>query len=525
LSKLKLSDIRRPHRELYPQTFEIAISNAGSDQVSEVTIAFRRVSDGQCSTDLDEYDGFKKFSVNLLPGDSTTVTGAFSAQAASFCIVKALGPPVGLAACLNSNVTADVAIAACTNAIRSGEINGAGLIAAYFKRGVRYDDREDLDRAIADYSEAIRLNPKLDYAFFRRCWAYSKKNEDDRAIADCSKSIVLNALFEGAFWMRGYSRARKGDNDEAISDFTSAIKLNVRNSSSFHNRAILYMKKGDFDRAIADYTEALKLKPTLADSEKASLTNALRRRGQRYDDKGDHDRAITDYSEAIRLSSNPNPSLLTRRGYSYHSKGENDRAIADYDEAIRIDPKYVYAYLDRGVASFAKGQNDRAIVDYTEAIRIDPQSALSYRNRGVAHHYAGAHAKAQADLEAAAKIKPNDAYIASWLEILAYPANSSGFLAQTVSQLDMSAWPGPIARFLLGETTQQTLFALAKASDPQKNRNQQCEANFFVGQFELQKGAKDEARRLLQLAERDCPRNFLEAHAARADLRALDSKR
>jgi Trypsin-like peptidase domain len=175
LSRLKLSDIRRPFPGPYPQTFEIAISNAGSDPVSELTIAFRRASGGQCSTDLNEYDGFKRFSVNLLPGDSTTVTGAFSSQAASFCIVKALGPPVGLAACLNSNVPADVAIAACSSAIRSGEIEGTALIAAYFKRGIRYDDKEYLDRAIADYSEAIRLNPKLDYAFFRRCWAYSKK--------------------------------------------------------------------------------------------------------------------------------------------------------------------------------------------------------------------------------------------------------------------------------------------------------------------------------------------------------------
>ncbi|MGJ5076366.1 tetratricopeptide repeat protein [Bradyrhizobium oligotrophicum] len=525
LSKLKFSDIRRPYPTLHPQTFEIAISNAGSDPVSEVTIAFRRVPGGQCSTDLNDYDGFKRFSVTLLPGDSTRVTGAFSAQAGSFCIVKALGPPVGLAACLNSNVTPDVGIAACSSAIRSGDIDAAGLVSAYIKRGNRYDDKEDLDHAIADYSEAIRLNPKLDYTLFRRCWAYSKKNQDDRAIADCSKSIALNPRFEGAYWIRAYSGARKGDDDQAISDFTSAIKLNGTNSSSFQNRAALYMKKGDFDLAIADYTAALKLNPSVADSIQASLAGAFRRRGQRYDEKGEHDRAVVDYSEAIRHSSNPSPSLLTRRGYSYQSKGEYDSAIGDYDEAIRMDPEYVSAYVDRGFAFFSKGQNDRAIVDYTEAIRIHPDSVSSYRNRGLAYHYAGAHAKAEADLEAAAKIKPNDPYIASWRELLSYQANSPSALIQTASQLDIAAWPGPIVKFLLGQITQQALFASTKDPDLQKTRKQQCEANFFVGHFELQRGSRDEAKRFLQVAARDCPRQFLEAAAATADLRALDSKR
>jgi lipoprotein NlpI len=157
--------------------------------------------------------------------------------------------------------------------------------------------------------------------------------------------------------------------------------------------------------------------------------------------------------------------------------------------------------------------------------QIDSRSALGYRNRGIAYYYAGDHAKAEADLETAAKIKPNDAYIASWREILSYQTKSPSVLVQTESQLDMAVWPGPIVRFLLGETNQKTLFASAKDSDSQKTRKQQCDATFFAGQFELHKGSKDEARRLFQLAVRDCPRQFLEVGAATADLMALDGKR
>jgi tetratricopeptide (TPR) repeat protein len=38
------------------------------------------------------------------------------------------------------------------------------------------------------------------------------------------------------------------------------------------------------------------------------------------------------------------------RGNAYKDKGEVDRAIADYDQALRLDPKYVKAYINRGVA-------------------------------------------------------------------------------------------------------------------------------------------------------------------------------
>jgi tetratricopeptide (TPR) repeat protein len=49
-----------------------------------------------------------------------------------------------------------------------------------------------------------------------------------------------------------------------------------------------------------------------------------------------------------------------------------DRAIADYTEALRLDPKYTFAYYNRGDAYRYNGDLDRAIADYTEALRLVP---------------------------------------------------------------------------------------------------------------------------------------------------------
>ena len=80
----------------------------------------------------------------------------------------------------------DVAIAACTRAIATGRYAGHDLAKLHYDRAVEYANKGDYDRAIADFSAAIRLDPKYDPAFNNRGAAYLAKGENDRAFADFS---------------------------------------------------------------------------------------------------------------------------------------------------------------------------------------------------------------------------------------------------------------------------------------------------------------------------------------------------
>jgi lipoprotein NlpI len=53
----------------------------------------------------------------------------------------------------------DVAIAACSRAITSGKFRDEGLAAIYVSRGLEYKNTRGLDRAIADFDQAIGLDP------------------------------------------------------------------------------------------------------------------------------------------------------------------------------------------------------------------------------------------------------------------------------------------------------------------------------------------------------------------------------
>ena len=54
----------------------------------------------------------------------------------------------------------DRVIAACTRFLNDRGESQGNRAGAYNDRGIAWHDKGDLDRAIADYNEAIRLNPK-----------------------------------------------------------------------------------------------------------------------------------------------------------------------------------------------------------------------------------------------------------------------------------------------------------------------------------------------------------------------------
>ena len=120
------------------------------------------------------------------------------------------------------------------------------------------------DRAIADFNEAIQLDPKSAHAFRNRGVAYAKQRRQDRAIADFNEAIRLDPKSALAFRNRGVVYAYKGDYDRAIADFNEAIRLDPKSAPAFRNRGVAYAYKGDNDRAIADFNEAIRLDPNNA---------------------------------------------------------------------------------------------------------------------------------------------------------------------------------------------------------------------------------------------------------------------
>ncbi|MBI4824198.1 MAG: tetratricopeptide repeat protein [Nitrospirae bacterium] len=96
---------------------------------------------------------------------------------------------------------------------------------------------------------------------------------------------------------------------------------------------------------------------------------------------GDLDTAIESYSMAIKLQ----PEFISayyNRGIAYYNKKLYDEAIKDFDKVIELNPENANAYIGRGNIYFIKADYNRAIPDYTKATGLDPSNVTAYNNLG-----------------------------------------------------------------------------------------------------------------------------------------------
>ena len=86
-------------------------------------------------------------------------------------------------------------ISGCTRIIEDRARGTADRRQAFLERGMAYARRGEFDRAIGDFTEAIRLDPGNAAAFYNRSLAYRAKGEHDRARADCSAASGLSSEY------------------------------------------------------------------------------------------------------------------------------------------------------------------------------------------------------------------------------------------------------------------------------------------------------------------------------------------
>ena len=180
-------------------------------------------------------------------------------------------------------------------------------------------------------------------------------------------------------------------------------------------------------------------------------------------------------------------------------------AMADFDLALRLDPSYEPALNNRCVARFGRGELELAIDDCTKAIAQDSKDFNAYFNRGKAFFSSGVPRAAMADFARANELNPKDGFAALWQEIACWRQNVPGRLGEAAEQAGLAAWPAPLIRLFLGQAGKEAVLAAVEAeTDPPRKRKAMCEAKFFLSQFALKRGEKDEAVHLLRLGAKEC---------------------
>jgi tetratricopeptide (TPR) repeat protein len=79
-------------------------------------------------------------------------------------------------------------------------------------------------------------------------------------------------------------------------------------------------------------------------------------------------------------------------------------AAEEYSRVLAINPRYLDAYVNRGVIYARLGKFGLAIEDFSRAISIDPRATAAYYNRALAYGETGEMERARKDMESARRL-------------------------------------------------------------------------------------------------------------------------
>jgi tetratricopeptide (TPR) repeat protein len=263
-----------------------------------------------------------------------------------------------------------------------------------------------LDKALADFSQAIELDPKDSQNFNNRGMVYVDLGQPDKALADFSRATELNPKNAGAWNGRGLAYERLGQLQEAIADFSRAIQLDPMLAKPWHYRGRAYHNLGRPDKALIDLSKAIALD--------AKDATAWSDRGAIYNDLGQPRNALADCSRAIGLDQKE-AKAWNNRGVAYARLGQWDKAVADFSTAIALDAKWAAARINRGDAYKMSAQPDKAVADYSKAIDLmmpnDRYLVHVYLARAESQGRFARFEQARTDLQTALKLAPTSAAV------------------------------------------------------------------------------------------------------------------
>jgi len=164
---------------------------------------------------------------------------------------------------------------------------------AHHNRGVVLEKLERLEDAVRAFDNAVDngMAPDAEYHHARGTNA-RHRGDHTAAVAEFSAALKLNPRHHAARANRAYARRKIGDFVGARRDYAKALE-DAPTAKLYNARAYCSAKLEKFDAAVADYTEALRIDPTNA--------HALHNRGISYDRLGRDDEAARDFERALEI--------------------------------------------------------------------------------------------------------------------------------------------------------------------------------------------------------------------------------
>jgi tetratricopeptide (TPR) repeat protein len=269
----------------------------------------------------------------------------------------------------------------------------------------------NLDVAVEDLRESIRLNPEEARAYGCLYRAYMDMGRDSEAQEAMNTSIRLA--------LKSYSpEQRKAFADQAAINLLKVARAAVRlNQTSIMAENLSLLKKQtnkgsitwlaigeldlglqNFDAAVEDLSESIRLKPDSADAH-IDIGRAFFML-DKYREAGEA------FKTAIRLEPQDFRGHLLL-GSTFTATEQWEAAVQELEAAVRLNTSDPIAYIELGRAYASVGRHLDEVLAFKTAIKLDPQSVMAHTNLALAYQIAGNHLEAMRSYETVAKLDPS----------------------------------------------------------------------------------------------------------------------
>ena len=136
---------------------------------------------------------------------------------------------------------------------------------AHLARGLQLHQQGAIDLALAEYEQAVALNPQSALAYYDIGVARNQQKRVDEAIAAYRQAVTLDPNMADAHFNLAYALAHdKRELEEALAHFSRAIEINPTFAKAHFERGLIYDALGMTERAQSSYGLAVKLDPAFA---------------------------------------------------------------------------------------------------------------------------------------------------------------------------------------------------------------------------------------------------------------------
>jgi serine/threonine protein kinase/tetratricopeptide (TPR) repeat protein len=286
---------------------------------------------------------------------------------------------------------------------------------------LEYEKPENIDNAITEFQQALKVDPKYAPAYAGLGEAYvvgfthlnKPKDWLSQAQSDCDRALALSPnLAEGHICIADLLKSR-GEYRQAVQHYQRALELDPSNDVGLIGLADGYHQLGNPPAAEGAYKSAIQLRP--------NYWAAYSWLGKFYSDQGRYNEAAAMFRKVVELTPE-NYNGYSNLGGVYATQGLYPEAIATLKRSIELRPN-LEAYGNLGAVYFYLRRYAEAADIFQQSLKLNQNDYMNWGNLGDALYWtpnrrpesAKAYEQAIKLARAGIQVNPHDAVTLSYL--------------------------------------------------------------------------------------------------------------